>query len=105
MNGHRRDDIANDIDRGHPTLSPEADALAAEVSRLSTFNEREALGQELGDRAAASPSWGEWMRETDRYLEEFDPALVGELTTYLTTRRDALRERARERGWDVPAES
>jgi hypothetical protein len=105
MNGHRRDDLANDIDQGHPTLSPEADALAAEVSRLSTFNEREALGRELGDRAAESPSWGEWMRETDRYLAEFDPALVDEMKASLTTRRDRLRERALKRGWDVPAES
>jgi hypothetical protein len=31
MNGHRRVEIANDIDEGHPTLSAEADALAREV--------------------------------------------------------------------------
>jgi hypothetical protein len=54
MNGHRRDEIANDIDQGHPTLSAEADALAREVSRLSTFDEREAYSRELSDRAAGS---------------------------------------------------
>jgi hypothetical protein len=104
VNGHRRDDLANDIDQGHPTLSPEADALAAEVSRLSTFNERQALGGELGDRAAASSSWGEWMQAKDGYLAEFDPALVDEITSFLATRRDALRARARSRGWELPAE-
>ena len=102
MNGHRRDEIANDIDQGLPTLSDEADALAREVSRLSTFNERDAFSRELSDRAAASPRWGEWMRQTDRYLAEFDPALVEQIKVFLTTRRDALRARARERGWDVP---
>jgi hypothetical protein len=45
------------------------------VSRLSTFNERQALGCELGDRAAASSSWSEWMQAKDRYFAEFDPAL------------------------------
>ena len=53
MNGHRRDDLAKDIDKGLRTLSAEADRLAAEVSRLSTVNEREALSRWLGDRAAA----------------------------------------------------
>jgi hypothetical protein len=102
MNGHLRDEIANDIDEGHPTLSAEADALAREVSRLSDVNEREAYSRELSDRAAASARWGEWMRETDRYLAEFDPGLVEEIKIFLTTRRDALRARARERGWDIP---
>ena len=104
MNGRRRDDIANDIDLGHATLSPEVDALAAEVTRLSTFDERQKLSEELGGRAAASQSWGEWVRETDRYLADFDPVLVDEICIYLTRRRDALRARAQDRGWDVPAE-
>jgi hypothetical protein len=104
MNGHRRDEVANDIARGYPTFSPEVDALAAEVSQLSTFNEREALGRELDDWAAASTSRGEWMPETDKYLAEFDPSLVDELRVFLTTRRDELLQRALERGWDVPAD-
>jgi len=104
MNGHRRDDLANDIDKGLRTLSAEADRLAAEVSRLSTVNEREALSRWLGDRAAASPSWGEWMRDEDRYLAEFDPALVDDMERFLMTRRDALRARAQSRGWELPAE-
>lgn len=102
MNRHRRDDIANDIDAGHPTFSPEADVLAAEVFRLSTSREREGLSQHLGDRIAASPSWAEWMRARDRYLAEFDPALLKHLEAYLAHKRDSLRERASRRGWDVP---
>jgi hypothetical protein len=104
VNGHRRDDLANDIDQGYPTLSPGADTLAAEVSRLSTFNERQALGRELGDRVAASSSWGEWMQARDRYLAEFDPALVDDITRFLATRRDALHTRAQSRGWELRAE-
>jgi hypothetical protein len=104
VNGHRRDHIANDIDQGHATLSPEVDALAAEVSRLSAFDERQAFSAELGRLVAASECWGVWVPETDRYLADFDSALVDYMKTHLTRRRDALRARARDRGWDVPAE-
>lgn len=101
MNGHRRVEIANDIDEGHPTLSAEAAALAREVSRLSTFNERDAFARELSDKAAASPRWGEWMR--DRSISRgLRPVLVEQIKVFVTTRRDALRARAREHGWDAP---
>jgi len=94
MNGHRRDDLANDIDKGHPTLSPEADALAAAISRLSTLSERQTLGVELAGRACRVTSGGVWMQEEDRYLGEFDPAVVDDITRFLTKRRDELRARA-----------
>jgi hypothetical protein len=110
VNGHRRDDIASD----YPTLSTEADVLAAEVSRLSMINEREAFAEEVARRAATSPRWGEWMQRTDRYLADFDPALVEDIRIYLAKARDELRARARVgplrdlhlpgRGWDAPAE-
>ena len=92
MNGHRRDDLANDIDKGHPTLSPEADALAAAISRLSTLSERQTLGVELAGRACRVTSGGVWMQEEDRYLGEFDPAVV----EAFGSRERALRRIRRE---------
>jgi hypothetical protein len=38
------------------------------------------------------------MRQTDCDLADFDPALVDDIKSYLTKRRDKLRARARSRG-------
>jgi hypothetical protein len=102
VNGHPRDDVANDIAHGRPTLSENADALVSAVSRLLTFNEREAFGEELASRVAASPRWGEWTKQPDRYLEELDAPIIASITDSLLIRLDELRQRATERGWDLP---
>lgn len=63
------------------------------TSRLqaSFANSRPAEAQaRSGRRAAASQSWGEWIQARDRYLADFDPALVDNIKTHLTRRRDAL---------------
>ncbi len=95
MNGHPRDDVANDIADGRPTLSENADALVLAVSRLLTFNEREALGEELASRVAVSLRWGEWMNQPTRYLDDLDAPLVVSLTEFLSLRLEERRSTLR----------
>jgi hypothetical protein len=69
---------------------------------LLTFNERTAFAEELASQVAASPHWGEWMKQPDRYLDDLDSPLVTNITDSLGVRLDELRQRANERGWDLP---
>jgi hypothetical protein len=101
VNGKLRDNLLGDIEQGNPTLSATADALAAEIQRLSKFDEASAFSEELARRAADSQLWADWIEHTGRYLADFDPDLVGVIEVDLIARRDELRERATDRGWDT----
>jgi hypothetical protein len=102
MTGYQRDEVTADIAHGLPTLSPDADALVTMISRLLTFEERAAFARELQTRVAASPAVSVWIQQPDQYLADFDDSLVAEITAALEPRVAELRQRAAERGWEVP---
>jgi len=45
---------------------------------------------------------GEWMRQPNLYLDDLDAPLVASITDSLGVRLDDVRQRANERGWDLP---
>jgi hypothetical protein len=81
--GARGDHPLTDITlHGLPVYSPEVDALVREIVALATDREQRELADFLlaGPRGRGAAAW---------------------LEPRLTERRDRLRDRARERGWEV----
>jgi hypothetical protein len=76
--------------------------LVLAVSRLLTVNEQEAFGQELDSWSAGSSRWNEGMDEPSRYLTDLDPDVVATITNSVRPRLEDLRQRAAERGWELP---
>jgi hypothetical protein len=106
MNGHARDDLGTDLDAGRPTLSPSIDPLLRRVLALQIGGERDNLLAEIWDQVAVSPSLHAWIRAPDRYFSEFEPQIVTGIELRLRQLLEELRERARERGWELdPGES
>lgn len=101
MNGHARDQIDTDLASGRPTISPSVDPLVLSVVALLGMAEGEALFEELEHEVGQSPAFQDWTRDASRYLSEFDAGTAALIEHRLTAMRQAMRDRARERGWEV----
>jgi hypothetical protein len=101
MNGHPRDEIRTDLHAGRPTLSPTADPVALDVTRLSIGNELDLLFGSLDATLRASPRFIEWIATPTRYLSEFDEPTARDIEEKLRALHLTLLRRARERGWEV----
>jgi hypothetical protein len=101
VNGKARDSIASDIAQGRPALSHEADSLITRIQVLMTGPERTVFYEALDRRIAGSDSWAGWIEAPARYLSEFDPTLVADITTQLGQQLIELENRAKSRGGEV----
>jgi len=101
MNGHPRDQIDTDLASGRPTLSPTLDRLVALVVSLQSGTESRDLFADLEQEVRRSASFHEWIGAPTRYLSDFDVATTLRLEERLQALHAELRQRARERGWEI----
>lgn len=101
MNGHPRDQIDSDVASGRPTLSPSLDRLVADLAALQGGIERLSFFETLEAEVRQSNSFVDWVKTLTRYLSEFDPTTTSQIESRLIILRRDLRQRARERGWEI----
>jgi hypothetical protein len=82
-----------EIERGRPTLSPEADELARRIVGLLGSSEHTAFGLQLESWVAHSARWSEWVQQDDVYLADLDPGAIEAIVITLVAYEDVLRAR------------